>query len=136
MQQNLRIPGPTPIPPQVAEALARPMINHRGPEFAELIGRVVDQLKYFFQTSQRILTFPSAGTGGWEATVPADGKVRIRCEVWKKYLSWSTTRPISAANSGPRWLIIGCASASATCGGMGVGPGMRRFCCTLALPSH
>jgi len=69
VQQNLRIPGPTPIPPQVAEALARPMINHRGPEFAELIGRVVDHLKFFFQTSQRILTFPSAGTGGWEATV-------------------------------------------------------------------
>lgn len=69
MQQNLRIPGPTPIPPQVAEALARPMINHRGPEFAAIIERVTSRLKYFFQTEQRILTFPSAGTGGWEATV-------------------------------------------------------------------
>ncbi len=36
MQQNLRIPGPTPIPPEVAEAMARPMINHRGPEFAAM----------------------------------------------------------------------------------------------------
>lgn len=69
MQQNLRIPGPTPIPPQVAEALTRPMINHRGPEFAELLGRVTEQLKHFFQTSQSILTFPSSGSGGWEATV-------------------------------------------------------------------
>ena len=66
---NLRIPGPTPIPPQVAEALARPMINHRGPEFAALIGRVTEQLQFFFRTSQRILTFPSSGSGGWEATV-------------------------------------------------------------------
>lgn len=69
MQQNLRIPGPTPIPPQVAEALGRPMINHRGPEFAALQGRVIDQLKHFFQTSQSILTYPSSGSGGWEATV-------------------------------------------------------------------
>ncbi len=69
MSQNLRIPGPTPIPPQVAEALSRPMINHRGPEFAAILGRVTEQLQHFFQTSNRILTFPSSGSGGWEATV-------------------------------------------------------------------
>lgn len=69
MDQNLRIPGPTPIPPQVEEAMARPMINHRGPEFAELLGRVTTQLQHFFQTTSRILTFPSSGSGGWEATV-------------------------------------------------------------------
>ncbi|MEO7002994.1 MAG: alanine--glyoxylate aminotransferase family protein [Ktedonobacterales bacterium] len=66
---NLRIPGPTPIPPQVAQALARPMINHRGPEFAALIGRVTEQLQFFFQTTQRILTYPASGSGGWEAAV-------------------------------------------------------------------
>lgn len=69
MQQDLRIPGPTPIPPQVAEALSRPMINHRGPEFADLLGRVTDHLQHFFQTSNSILTYPSSGSGGWEATV-------------------------------------------------------------------
>lgn len=69
MEQNLRIPGPTPIPPQVAEALGRPMINHRGPEFAAILGRVTEQLKHFFQTEQSILTYPSSGSGGWEATV-------------------------------------------------------------------
>lgn len=69
VQQNLRIPGPTPIPPQVAEALARPMINHRGPEFAALLARVTDGLKHFFQTEQPVLGFPSAGSGGLEAAV-------------------------------------------------------------------
>ncbi len=69
MSQNLRIPGPTPIPPQVAEALGRPMINHRGPEFAAILGRVTEQLQHFFQTSQSILTYPASGSGGWEATV-------------------------------------------------------------------
>ena len=67
-EQNLRIPGPTPIPPQVAEALGKPMINHRGPEFAAILARVTEQLQHFFQTSNRILTFPSSGSGGWEAT--------------------------------------------------------------------
>ena len=34
---NLRTPGPTPMPDSVAQALSQPMINHRGPEFAELL---------------------------------------------------------------------------------------------------
>jgi aspartate aminotransferase-like enzyme len=69
MEQNLRIPGPTPIPPEVAAALARPMINHRGPEFAALIARVTEGLQDFFQTSQPVLGFPSAGSGAMEAAV-------------------------------------------------------------------
>ncbi len=69
MEQNLRIPGPTPIPPRVAEALARPMINHRGPEFAAILGRVTESLQYFFQTKQPVLGFPSAGSGAMEAAI-------------------------------------------------------------------
>jgi aspartate aminotransferase-like enzyme len=69
METNLRIPGPTPIPPQVREALSRQMINHRGPEFAEIIARVTENLKNVFQTKNDILIFPSAGTGMMEATV-------------------------------------------------------------------
>ncbi len=66
---NLRIPGPTPVPQNILEAMARPMIDHRGPEFAAIITRVTEHLKYFFQTSSDILSFPAAGTGGMEATV-------------------------------------------------------------------
>jgi aspartate aminotransferase-like enzyme len=66
---NLRIPGPTPVPQAILEAMARPMIDHRGPEFAAILTRVTEQLKYFFQTSSDILTFPAAGTGGMEATI-------------------------------------------------------------------
>ncbi|HEY7834947.1 MAG TPA: aminotransferase class V-fold PLP-dependent enzyme, partial [Ktedonobacterales bacterium] len=69
MSQNLRIPGPTPIPPQVAEALARPMINHRGPEFAAIMRRVTERLQHFFQTDQPVFGFPSAGTGAMEASL-------------------------------------------------------------------
>ena len=69
MEQNLRIPGPTPIPPEVAEALARPMINHRGPEFAAILGRVTEHLQHFFQTAQPVLGFPAAGSGAMEAAL-------------------------------------------------------------------
>ena len=38
-EPNLRIPGPTTLPPTVREAGARQMINHRGPEFAAMLAR-------------------------------------------------------------------------------------------------
>ena len=45
--QNLRIPGPTPCPPETLGELSRQMINHRGPEFADMQGRIMDRLKTF-----------------------------------------------------------------------------------------
>lgn len=66
---NLRIPGPTPVPHAVLQAMARPMIDHRGPEFAAILTHVTEQFKYFFQTSGDILTFPASGTGAMEAAV-------------------------------------------------------------------
>jgi aspartate aminotransferase-like enzyme len=68
-RQNLRVPGPTPIPPQVMEAQAAPMINHRGPEFSALMKRVTPRLQYFFQTSAPVLTYPASGTGGQECAL-------------------------------------------------------------------
>ena len=68
-EQNLRIPGPTPVPKEVLQALAQPMINHRGPEFAAILRRVTTRLQYFFQTASPVLTYPASGTGGQEAAV-------------------------------------------------------------------
>jgi aspartate aminotransferase-like enzyme len=45
------------------------MINHRGPEFAAILRRVTDQLRYFFQTEQPVLGFPASGTGAMECAV-------------------------------------------------------------------
>lgn len=69
MKQNLRIPGPTPLPEQVQQAMARDMIDHRGPEFAELLNRCTELLKKFYRTESDLLIFPGAGTGGLEAAV-------------------------------------------------------------------
>lgn len=67
--QNLRVPGPTPVPARILAEMTRPMINHRGPEFAAILRRVTARLQYFFQTASPVLTFPASGTGGQEAAV-------------------------------------------------------------------
>ena len=66
---NLRIPGPTPCPDDVLQAMSRQMINHRGPEFADIIGRITESLQHLFDTKNDVLTLTSAGTGAIEAAV-------------------------------------------------------------------
>jgi aspartate aminotransferase-like enzyme len=66
---NLRIPGPTALPPSVREAGGRQMINHRGPEFRDLLGRLQEGMKPYFGTSSDIAILSCAGTGGLEAAV-------------------------------------------------------------------
>lgn len=68
-EPNLRIPGPTGLPPSVREAGARQMINHRGPEFATMLGRILTGMKPYFGTSNDIAMITSAGSGGLEAAV-------------------------------------------------------------------
>ena len=66
---NLRIPGPTPCPPDVLAAAAGEMINHRGPEFAALLERVSRGIQPFFGTDQEILLISASGTGAMEAAI-------------------------------------------------------------------
>ncbi|MBI3750236.1 MAG: alanine--glyoxylate aminotransferase family protein [Chloroflexi bacterium] len=68
-EPNLRIPGPTPLPPSVREAGARQMINHRGPDFAGLLGRIQAGMRPFFGTTGDIAILSCAGTGGLEAAI-------------------------------------------------------------------
>ena len=69
MPLNLRIPGPTPVPEEVLNELSRPMINHRGREFASLLHECEEGTKRVFQTKNDILFFPSSGSGMLEASV-------------------------------------------------------------------
>jgi aspartate aminotransferase-like enzyme len=67
--QNLRTPGPTPLPPAVREALARDMMNHRGREFATILRDCVDGLQWAFQTQHDMVVLTTSGTGGLESLV-------------------------------------------------------------------
>jgi aspartate aminotransferase-like enzyme len=68
-EPNLRIPGPTTLPPSVREAGGRQMINHRGPEFKEILGRLQVGMRPYFGTAGDIAILSCAGTGGLEAAV-------------------------------------------------------------------
>src|ERR1700730_6779583 len=65
----LQIPGPTNIPDRVLRAIGRPIIDHRGVEFAKLAKEVLQGLRSIFQTSSMVVMYPSSGSGAWEAAL-------------------------------------------------------------------
>jgi len=69
IKRYLLAPGPTPVPPEVLLAMARPMIHHRAPEFDKLFAEVREGLKWLFQTRNDVLMFAASGTGGMEGAV-------------------------------------------------------------------
>ena len=66
---QLRVPGPTPCPPEALQAMARQMINHRGGEFAKILNSVTEKLKQVFQTRGDVFLLTASGTGGLEAAI-------------------------------------------------------------------
>lgn len=83
-ETNLLIPGPTPLPPAVREAMASAMVNHRGEEFGVALHTVLGGLQQIFRTSSPILPFTASGSGGLEAAVanvlsPGDRVLALSC---------------------------------------------------------
>ena len=84
MRKNyLLTPGPTPLPPQVCEAMARPIIHHRTPQFQAILKEVSDGLKYVFETKNDVFILASSGTGAMEAAVvnilsPGDTAIAVQ----------------------------------------------------------
>ncbi|HSE58725.1 MAG TPA: alanine--glyoxylate aminotransferase family protein [Nitrospiraceae bacterium] len=69
LKRYLLAPGPTPVPPEVLLAMARPMIHHRAPEFDPIFAEVRENLKWLFQTRNDVLQLACSGTGGMEGAV-------------------------------------------------------------------
>ena len=70
MRKNyLLTPGPTPLPPQVSEAMSRPIIHHRTPQFQAILKEATEGLKYVFATKNDVFILASSGTGAMEAAV-------------------------------------------------------------------
>lgn len=89
----LQIPGPTPVPDRILRAIDRPVIDHRGPEFAKMAKRALDGIKTIFKTANPVIIFTATGTGAWEAaltnTLSAGDKVLMVetgqfATLWKK----------------------------------------------------
>jgi aspartate aminotransferase-like enzyme len=68
-QDILLTPGPTPLPPQVREALGRPIMHHRTSQYRALFKRTLQGMQAVMQTDKPVICFTSSGTGAMEAAV-------------------------------------------------------------------
>ncbi|MFK7858463.1 MAG: L-aspartate--glyoxylate aminotransferase BhcA [Granulosicoccus sp.] len=69
-QNPVFIPGPTNIPDSLRAAMNAQTIDHRASGFKDVLMPLFDDLKKIFKTSDgKVITFPSSGTGGWEAAI-------------------------------------------------------------------
>ncbi len=62
-------PGPVQIPERARLAMARAIMHHRTPDFAEIFAGVQRDLQWVFQTKHPVLMTTSSGTGGFEAAM-------------------------------------------------------------------
>lgn len=69
IKQYLLSPGPTPIPNEVALAMAETMIHHRTPQFNKIFDEARKGLQELFGTKNDVLMLASSGTGAMEASV-------------------------------------------------------------------
>lgn len=66
MKSNFRLPGPTPVPPRVFEAMQHEMIPHRGAEFSAFYREMLARLRRLHRTESDVLVWPGSGSAGWE----------------------------------------------------------------------
>jgi len=66
---SLMIPGPTPVPEKVLQALSKHPIGHRSKEFQDLVESTTKNLKWLHQTQNDVLTITGSGTAAMEAGI-------------------------------------------------------------------
>ncbi len=81
---HLRISGPTPLPPEVVAASAKPMIDPRSPESVAIFREITNDLKELLETTGDVFLMASTGTGGVEAAVsnvisPGEQVLNVSC---------------------------------------------------------
>lgn len=65
----LLTPGPTPLPPSVSAAMAKPILHHRTSEFGKLFTYVLQEMQYVYRTKNTVLMMTCSGTGTMESAV-------------------------------------------------------------------
>ncbi len=66
---SLMIPGPTPVPEKVLQALGKHPIGHRSKDFQDLVKITTENLKWLHQTNNDVLTITGSGTAAMEAGI-------------------------------------------------------------------
>lgn len=95
IKQYLLAPGPTPIPNEVALAMAETMIHHRTPQFVKIFSEVREGLKEVFGTKNDVLILASSGTGAMEAAIS------------NLFSPGEKVLVVNGGKFGERWLEIG-----------------------------
>jgi len=63
------IPGPTPVPEKVLQALSKHPLGHRRKEFQDLVESTTKNLQWLHQTKNDVLTITGSGTAAMEAGI-------------------------------------------------------------------
>jgi alanine-glyoxylate transaminase / serine-glyoxylate transaminase / serine-pyruvate transaminase len=65
----LQIPGPSNVPDRVLRAIDRPVMDHRGAEFASIVKESLEGMRKIVQTRGPVVMYPASGSGAWEAAI-------------------------------------------------------------------
>ncbi len=74
-------PGPVEVDPEVARAMLRPMIGHRGPEARALVGRCQPGLQALFGTTRPVMLATGSATAMMEAAIRSGVREQVLCIV-------------------------------------------------------
>jgi aspartate aminotransferase-like enzyme len=81
IKSRLFTPGPTDVPPDVLNEMAKPIFHHRTARFREMFAAVNVGVKKILRTENDVLTIAGSGTAGMEAAiaclVPREKKVLV-----------------------------------------------------------
>jgi len=81
IKTRLLTPGPTDVPPEVLNEMAKPIFHHRTEQFRSMFAEVNAGLKTILRTANDVLTIAGSGTAGMEAAIacacPRDKKVLV-----------------------------------------------------------
>jgi len=69
METVFMLPGPVKMHPRVLRAMSAPAMNHRGPEFKEVLAEMRPLVQYMFGTPGPVAVLSGSGTAGLEASV-------------------------------------------------------------------
>ena len=67
--QLLMTPGPTIVPERILNAMAKPVIHHRTPEFVSIFQDCSERLKNVFKTKNGVYIIAGSGTAAMEASI-------------------------------------------------------------------
>ena len=101
VQTRLLTPGPTAVPPQVLDELAKPIIHHRTKQFRAIFKELGRQLQWLYQTKGPVVSIAGSGTTAFEAAQVCLAKPN------------STVITVAGGKFGERWQDVFDAYAAA-----------------------